>query len=319
MPPSENSAAPYVGVVIVTYNGEPWIRDCLNSLRAQRRELHVIVVDNGSSDDTCGIIATEYPWVQLIRSKENVGFGRGNNIGIRAALALNARYVLLLNQDAYALPGSIGQLTEFMDEHPEFSVASPLQCSPDANHVDGKTLRGYLNPYAQSYLADACLGRVAHYYVVHGLNAAAWFIRTEVFNTVGGFDPLFFMYGEDDDMLMRWKHHGVKFVLLPACRIVHLRQSVVAKRPTVWQDIARRAARRRSELLVAIKRPGFSLHHMLLVGFAEGWLLPLADLLIRRQWRDYVAACFAASRLLFEIRRIHYHGILTAKSGAHFL
>lgn len=316
---SDHSAPPYVSVVIVTYNGEPWIRDCLSSLRGQKAKLHVVVVDNGSTDNTCGIIAAEYPTVQIVRNKENVGFGRGNNVGIRVAMARSARYVLLLNQDAFVLPGSIDQLTAFMDEHPTFSVASPLQCSPDADHVDAKTLRGYLNPYAQSYLADACLGRIAHYYVVHGLNAAAWFIRTEIFNTAGGFDPLFFMYGEDDDLLTRWKHHGVKFVLLPACRIVHLRQSVVAKRPTIWQDIARRAERRRSELLVAIKRPGISLHHMLLVGFVEGWLLPFAELLIRRHWRDYIAACFAASRVLIEIRRIHYHGILTGKSGAHFL
>ena len=319
MSPLINLARPEVSVVIVTYNGEPWVRNCLNSLLSQLGQLHVVVVDNASSDETCRIIEAEYPAVQLVRGAENIGFGLGNNIGIRLAMARGARYVFLLNQDAYALPGSIDQLTAFMDAHPEFGVASPLQCSPDADHVDAKTQRGYLSPYAQPYLADACMGRIAQHYVVHGLNAAAWFIRTETFKTAGGFDPLFFMYGEDDDLLMRWKHHGVKFVLLPAIRVVHLRQSVVAPRPTIWQDIARRAERRRSEMLVAIKHPAFSLHHMLLVGFAEGWLVPFAELLVRRNWRDYVAACYAACRVLCEIRHIYHHGMLSGKRGAHFL
>ena len=130
------------------------------------------------------------------------------------------------------------------------------------------------------------------------VNAAAWFIRAEVFDRAGGFDPLFFMYGEDDDMLCRWQYHGVAFAFVTDPRVVHLRQSVKAPEPTVWQDIWRRSERHRSELLVAIKRPGFSLTHIFLVGFSQGWLTPLADFLVTREHRNFAASALAAMQVL---------------------
>ena len=318
---SQSSAklSPEVAVIVVTYNGEPWIRGCLSSLRDLGPSNQVIVVDNASTDDTCRVVESEFPQAQLIRSTVNIGFGRGNNLGISQALAGGARYIFLLNQDAYVLPTTIGELTSFMAEHTDVGVASPLHCSPHADAVDMKTLRFYIQAYAPDYLSDACMGRAANSYLLHGVNAAAWFVRAEAFEKAGGFDPLFFMYGEDDDLLMRWEHHGISFALLPSCRVVHLRQSPTRPLPTMWQDLAHRVERRRSQLITAIKRPSFNAFHMVAVGLAEGFVKPIGDLLIDRQWRSYVASSLAAFKVFAEFSRIRRHATLTARTGKHFL
>lgn len=321
VPAPQAMQAPDVCVVIVTYNGAPWISRCLDSLLppVAGRGVQIVVVDNASTDDTCALIERDYPQVVLIRSPGNLGFGRGNNLGIAHALAQRARHVFLLNQDAYVLPGAIAALADFMDAHPEIGAASPLHCSPDPEHADPRTLRGYLQRYATDYLADACMGRQQPFYLTHGVNAAAWFVRAEVWQRCGGFDPLFFMYCEDDDLLTRWKHHGVPFALLPGARIVHLRESVQGPRVGWWGQVLRRARRQRADLLHAMKRPGFSTAHTLSVLLADGFLAPLATLALRRDLQDYAASLVAALQMIAAFRSVRRHARLSATTGAHFL
>lgn len=308
-----------VAVVIVTYNGAPWIRGCLQSLYSDQPHPSVIVVDNKSSDDTREIIESNFPEVVLLRNPVNSGFGVGNNIGIARAIEGGAKYIFLLNQDAYVLPDSVRSLKDFMEQHPEFGVASPLHCSPDPDHLDRRTLRGYIQNHVPSYIDDACMGRVQSHYKTYGVNAAAWFIRAQVLQDTGGFDPLFFMYGEDDDLLARWAHHGISFALLPGCSIVHLRQSVKAPQPTFIQSILRLSERSRSELLMQMKRPQFSVLHMFAVWLAYGAVSPVMSFLLTRRGRDLVASMLAALRVASEFARVVRHARLTATKGPHFL
>lgn len=84
---------PHISVVIVTYNAEPWIRKNLQSLAESSLAAHVIVVDNASTDRTAEIIKTEFPSVELIcKSRLNLGFGGGNNIGIARAIENGSSY-----------------------------------------------------------------------------------------------------------------------------------------------------------------------------------------------------------------------------------
>ena len=308
-----------VCVVVVTYQGAKWIRRCLSSLLQSTHNPYVIVVDNASTDDTVHIVQAEFPDVALLQSGRNLGFGRGNNLGISLAMNRGAQFVFLLNQDAYVLPTTIAELVTFMQREPSFGVVAPMHCSPDPDSIDRKTLRGYLQTYLPEYLADACVGRVKDHYKTQGVNAAAWFVRSEVFSQAGGFDPLFFLYGEDDDLLCRWMHHGVAFAWFPASRVVHLRESPRAPLPTFWADIKRRARRRRSNLLVAVKRPHFGTGHMALVFLAEGFVAPLVDALVLRQPREWMASVLAACGLVFEFPNVVRHARLTARPGAHFL
>ncbi len=307
-------------IVIVTYNGSPWIDDCLSSLRQQTRLTRTIVVDNASTDDTVDRVTARHPEVLLLRQPVNQGFGVGNNVGIRQAMQDGADLILLLNQDTLMPPGSLDRLVEFMETHAEIGVASPLHCSPDTNRVDLKTLEGYLAPFAASFLDDAVNGRPRDHYLVHGTNAAVWLVRSDIFRRVGGFDPLYFMYAEDDDLLVRMAHHGVRFALVPSVRVVHLRQSPVGPgNPHFATTLRRAAALSYSRLLHQVKRPGQRLGRTLMTLVAKGFLQPLVDALVDHEATTLLARWRAALRLTRRIGRVHRHARTTARPGPHFL
>lgn len=309
-----------VSVVIVTYNGEPWIRRNLLSLRKSEAFSRVIVVDNASTDRTVEILRSEFPEVALIASPVNLGFGGGNNLGIAKAIELASEYTFLLNQDAEVTATTIAELLQFMDRNPNFGVASPLHCSPDLEHLDRKTYRGYLQTFAADFLCDAALGRTASFYRVRGINAAAWFIRTSVFAKTGGFDPIFFMYGEDDDLIARFAQHDVPFALLVESRVIHFRETAAPTSASgFWRDVRRDAMRSRSGLIALIKRAEYSAPHMLLTLIAHGMLRPIADFLVERNLRNLFSSLRAAFGLLVEFRRIQRHARLCGTPGAHFL
>jgi GT2 family glycosyltransferase len=306
-------------VLIVTFNGAPWIRRCLTSLQGSTVKPHAIVVDNASSDDTVRIIESEFPEIELITLSTNSGFGIGNNVGISRALALCVDFIFLLNQDAYVTETTIAELSNFLEEHEDFGLATPLHCSPDLGSVDKKTLRGYLQTYALQFLSDACIGKASAYYQTRGINAAAWFVKTEVFRKIGGFDPIFFMYGEDDDLINRIEYHEIPFALVPYSRIVHLRETTVVPQKSYWSEISKRAKRTRSALIVEIKHPACSKTYMASYLLAKGILVPLANFLIDKDFKELLGSLVATVQVTCEIPRIRRHARLCATPGPHFL
>ncbi|MFG6466426.1 glycosyltransferase family 2 protein [Roseateles sp. BYS87W] len=308
-----------VFVVIVTFNGAAWIRGALQSLRESRHPCTAVVVDNASTDQTAEIVRREFPEAVLLETGANLGFGRGNNLGIRHALNERADAVFLLNQDAYVTPDAIGDMVAFLAAEPAFDIVTPLHCSPDLSQVDPQTQRGYLQRYASRYLSDACIGQVQPYYPIHGINAAAWMLRSRVWTNVGGFDPLYFMYGEDDDLIARFAFHGHRTALLPASRIVHLRAKSPRPPQSWWQVTRGRCERARSGLLIDMKRPDGRLSGQLMRLIADGLVRPFGNLLNDHDLQDFVAAIWATGRVLSELPRIRRHAQLCATPGAHFL
>jgi GT2 family glycosyltransferase len=308
-----------VYAVIVTFNGSAWIRGALQSLRDSLHPCTAVVVDNASTDDTAAIVRTEFTEVVLIDSGANLGFGQGNNVGISHALRRGAEAVFLLNQDATVTPEAIGQLVAFLHEQPAFHIVCPLHCGPDLSRVDPMTLRVYLQRYAPTYLSDACLNRVQPHYEIRGINAAAWLLRAEVFRRVGGFDPLYFMYGEDDDLIERCAHHGIRTALVPSALIVHLRAKPPRPAPNFAHQVAGLAARRRSALLLDLKQPGGRLPGQLLRLLSAGAVQPLAACLVDHDLKTLLANLLASLRVLADIGKARRHARLCAQPGAHFL
>jgi GT2 family glycosyltransferase len=308
-----------VATIIVSFNGASWIRGALQSLRDSEHPSLSIVVDNASSDDTVAIVGNEFPETVLIESGGNLGFGLGNNLGIAHALHWGAELTFLLNQDAYVTPQAIGDMVIFLSQHPEYGIVSPLHCSPDLSRVDAQTQRGYLQCFAADYLSDACLGRIAPHYEIRGINAAAWGVRAEVWRRVGGFDPLYFMYGEDDDLIDRFAHHGLRTALLPAARIVHLRAKAPRTAQRWGQRVRSRSDRLRSQLLLDLKRPAGSWPGKVMRLFTTGVLSPTVELLNRHDLVELLAHWLATVRLLPELARIHRHAALCRTAGPHFL
>jgi len=206
-------------VIIVAYNLERWIDRCLGSLRESTVRPDVLVVDNGSKDGTVKHIESGYPEVRLVRSKENLGFGKANNIGIKIACEEGYDAVYLMNQDAWIRPDTLGTLCQISKEHPEYGMLSPV-------HLDGTETaldKGFAAYSGKKSKADIDMLALDGCDLVElpFVNAAHWFIPVAVLRRIGGFSPLFHMYGEDLDMTNRLHHYGYKIGYTPLVFAIH--------------------------------------------------------------------------------------------------
>lgn len=272
------SAQPDISIIIVTYNSAEVIAPCLESIAANRDGLAVetLVVDNGSTDDTTGIVTTQFPWATLIVGHGNVGFAGGNNLGFAQALG---RYLFMLNPDTEVRPGALAALLTYGEAHPTVGMIAPRVVYPD-DRLQHNTFRfpdaaqafyGYFeklvpldSPKNGRYLpADYAVERDAE----HILGAAV-FIRRKVYDTLGGMDEGFALYFEETDWCYRAKAAGWGIRYTPNATIMHIGAHSTSKNPE------------RSSVLFARSRARFWRKHY---GW-HGWLLLKAISAVGLAW-----------------------------------
>ncbi len=213
-------------VIIVSYNFERWIERCLGSLRQSTLQPDVVVIDNASQDRTIQIIESRYPEVRLIRSKENLGFGRANNLGMRIALEENYDAVFLLNQDAWIDAEVLDTLSTLSSKHPRYGILSPIHLTGSGDKLE-KGFAGYakLSPsHKPAHDGTGEDSRLSPPIELPFVNAAFWFIPVSVLKQVGGFCPLFRHYGEDVDYVNRLHHCGYRIGYSPCVQGCHDRE-----------------------------------------------------------------------------------------------
>lgn len=204
-----------------------WLAGCIES----SKPYHVIVVDNNSSDHTVEFISTTYKNVTLLPQKENLGFGRANNIGISYAYSQGADYVFLLNQDAYLDFGCLDSLIKTQQQYPKYGIVSPIHLNGKGNRLD-KFFSLYLGYHGnKDFYSDFVLERKkSEIYSVPFVNAAAWLISRKCIETVGGFDPIFYHYGEDENYCQRVRYYNFKIGVVPNTFIFHDRENRNSKK-----------------------------------------------------------------------------------------
>src|ERR1039457_6255681 len=118
-----------ISVVIVGWNAKHYLELCLESLAAAppRRNMEIIVVDNASADGSAEMIESQFPHDKLIRSNENLGFAKGNNVAIRQC---QGRYVALVNPDVIVFSGCLDALADFLDENPKVGKCRSPRLEP---------------------------------------------------------------------------------------------------------------------------------------------------------------------------------------------
>lgn len=210
-------------VIIVTYKGWRWYERCLGTLRNTTIPVQTIVVDNASNDGTVDYIKSTFPEILLIESKENLGFGRANNIGMRYALDQGCDYVFLLNQDAWVQPDTFEEIVAIHQRHPEYGILGPVQVNEEKTRVLDSVLHFLINPdnVNTKMFSDFMMGTIDEVYPVAEINAAAWLLPRNTLETVGGFDPIFLHYGEDWNYLSRVLYHNLKVGITPHLHVVH--------------------------------------------------------------------------------------------------
>ena len=206
--------------IIVTYNGHRWMDFCLGSLRKSSIKTIPLIIDNGSTDDTIPYIRIQYPEVILFPQERNLGFGQANNIGLRYALAHNADYVLLLNQDAAIASNAIELMLAQSDEK---SLLSPIHMNGDGTKVDFSFRENTLY-HCPNLINDAFANNIKPYYFSSEICAACWLLPISIVKQIGGFNPIFFHYCEDNNYYHRLVYHNISCRLVPAARMYHDRK-----------------------------------------------------------------------------------------------
>lgn len=200
--------------IIVTYNAMRWVDRCLGSVKSSSVPSDIFIVDNGSTDGTADYIAEHYPDAMLYRSRKNLMFGRGNNVGLKYALEKGYDYVYLLNQDAWVEPDTFEKMIAIQKQHPEYGVLSPMQMS-----ADGKSYEAIFKHLIVDKLPDNYFE--CDVFEVKFAQASHWLLSRSCIESVGGFSPSFPHYGEDDNYCHRTLYHDFKIGIVPEAKAVH--------------------------------------------------------------------------------------------------
>lgn len=207
--------------IIITYNGTKWIDKCFGSLVNSTVPLKILVIDNASTDGTPKIIREKFPRIEVIETGQNIGFGKANNIGLKKAYDEGSDYVFLLNQDAWVEADTIEKLVKSQKENNIFHLLSPIHLNGKGDAIDYNFQTYLTNQFTPNFYSDLFLNKVKPLYEGRYANAAAWLLTRECIEKVGGFDPLFTHYGEDDDYINRLHSKSLKLAIVPSAIIYH--------------------------------------------------------------------------------------------------
>ena len=208
--------------VIVTFNAlkRNWIEKCLNSLANSSVDVLPIVVDNNSNDGTKEFLTKQEDIIYLPQNK-NLGFGQANNLGIKYALENKADYVLLINQDAIVHEDALKIMTDNCDD---LELVSPVHLNSDGTKLD-KVFLDMLKREDQDIIQMALLNHNIDDKVEVGMVCAAcWLLPVPLIRKIGGFNPIFYHYGEDDNYYHRLVYHGIKTKLVTNAYMQHDRK-----------------------------------------------------------------------------------------------
>ena len=236
-----------VSIIILNYNTKNLLKNCLVSLKGTRRLLtnEVIVVDNGSVDGSEKMIRKGFSWVKLIKNKNNLGFGKANNIAAKKA---KGEYFLFLNSDTKLNKNTITKSLHFMEANSNYDV---LTCRLELGNgkLDFACHRGFPTPWASfCYFIGLeklpfCQQLFGQYHQtwkdfekphqVDVISGAFFLIKKDVFKKLKGFDEEFFIYGEDIDLCYRLKQQNYQVGFYPQAKAIHYKKRSGRKKRSI--------------------------------------------------------------------------------------
>lgn len=228
---------PCITAIIVTYNSQREIADCLRSLHATAGDwLHeCLIADNASADGTADFVAAHFQSATLTRNVENLGYGRAIN---RIAPAARGEFLLILNPDTVVQPGAIAALATCLDHRPQAAACGP-QLRSKCGAIRLESRRGFPTP-AAAFGYFTGLDRVFPHsriwarYLMPGISPAlemrtdalsgsCMLVRRDRFLDVGGFDEDYFLFGEDIDLCWKLHHAGGEIWYVPSAIVTHIK------------------------------------------------------------------------------------------------
>ena len=224
-----------LSIIIVSYNCREVVVDCLRSIfeATKRINFEVIVVDNNSSDQCVETIKAEFPEVRVAALKTNLGFGAGCNHG--ATIASGDR-LLFLNPDTIVLPGAVDDLFSFSKSHPDAGIWGGVQVDEDGNPASVSCWRlptlwgmlcraaGLSKAFRKSELLnwDEYGGwNYSSLKEVEVVSGCFLMISVTLWRELDGFNTLYFLYSEENDLCARALQKGARPLVCPRIKIIH--------------------------------------------------------------------------------------------------
>lgn len=224
-----------LSIIIVSYNAKEYLKECIDSIIenvSKKIEYEIIVIDNASTDNTIKEVKTKKN-IRLIENKENLGFSRANNIGVKEA---RGRYLLFLNPDTIIYPYVLEEMVAFMDFHKEAGAAT-CRLLMENGEMDYACHRGFPTPW-NSFCYFSGLGKILkqvslfngytlnnknkqNIHEVDAISGAFMFIRHKAGEEIGWWDEDYFFNGEDIDFCYELKQKGWKIYYIPYYLVLH--------------------------------------------------------------------------------------------------
>lgn len=213
---------PLVSIIILNYNGKRWLNQCLPTIKKiTYKPLEVIIVNNGSTDDSGDFVKKKYPEFKLIELQPNKGFAGANNVGVKAA---RGKYVLIINNDTKVPADFLTPLVRRMEQDKTIGVIQPKIRSLRKKHLLDAACSFYTSTgfqYHYGYYQSQNKRQYNKEQFVYSAKGACLFTRRADYLKLGGFDEDFVCYVEESDYCHRVWLSGKKIIYLPESYIYH--------------------------------------------------------------------------------------------------
>lgn len=214
---------PLVYILVLNYCSLDDTIGCIESVRRlDYPNFRLLVIDNASPDGSGAELAKKLPGSEFLQLPKNIGYAGGNNEGIRIALGASADYVFIINPDIRLPPDCLRNYLRVFDSNSSIGALNSIQLTPDGNAIDRSFLTGVLGPagYPTPSIGQ---NNYPDVFETRTLFGAALIISSRALRKVGGFDPLYFAYGEEIDLCRRIMFHGLRLMVTTRSPVIHLR------------------------------------------------------------------------------------------------
>jgi len=217
-----------VAVVILNYNGRQLLEKFIPSVVSFSQEASIYVIDNASTDTSVSFLKTKYPQIGIIQLDKNYGFAGGYNRGLSQ---IEADLYVLINSDLEVTSNWLSPVIKVFKKNPDVAIAQPkVKNYNNKNKFDyAGAAGGFIDMFGYPYCDGRILfdieedkGQYNESKFIFWASGACFFIRSSVFNDLGGFDSDFFAHQEEIDLCWRAHHKNYKVLYVPLSEVFHL-------------------------------------------------------------------------------------------------